>query len=664
MMRKGARKKGVVRMNGIIPETLTGKILRRHCIEEKSGAGLRSLVKADSVLFHDMSGILAFMGYDAMGMKSAGVEKPVVFTDHNLVSVSPATADDQAFVRSGAKAFGMRYSMAGNGICHSLYLERIGRPGMLLIGADSHTATCGALGMIGIGMGGMDTAVAMSGLPFRMTMPKVMEIRLRGRLSPGVSAKDAALLLLSRLTISGAVGSVLEYTGEGAAELTVPQRATMANMGAEMGATSSVFPADEQVRKYLAAQGREQDFIPLCADESAQYDARIELDLSAVVPMAAVPDRPDNGRPVSALERTRYSQIFIGSCTNGSYTDLARAALILQGRKVHPDTTLLVSCGSRQIYSMLLRDGYIAMMTDAGARILECGCGPCMGIGHAPASGTQVLRTTNRNFRGRSGTPDAGITLCSTETAAASAITGRLTAAHEVIDPKVLAGVCEPNAYPIDDSMFVNYSSTQGALAYSDHIRPIPVRLPMEDTICAAVSLKAGDGISTDDIVPAIPQAMTLRANIPALSAYIFRNLDPDFAVRCRKLGQSILVAGKNYAQGSSREHAAIGCMELGVRIVLTKSMHRIHRANLINYGVVPLLFEKESDYDAVNQGDLLETENILDSLRRTGCVTIKNLTAGTAFEVRSDLQADEINLLEAGGLLPMMARRAKAEVK
>ena len=645
------------------PETLTGKILRAHCVQDEAGVLQRPLMKADSVLFHDMSGILAFMGYDAMGMERSGVEKAVVFTDHNLVSVSHSTADDQAFVRSGAKAFGMHYSMAGNGICHSLYLERIGRPGMLLIGADSHTATCGALGMIGIGMGGMDTAVAMSGLPMRMAMPKVMEIRLCGRLSPGVSAKDAALVLLSRLTISGAVGMVLEYTGEGAAELTVPQRATIANMGAEMGATSSIFPADEQVRKYLAAQGREEDFIPLCADAGAQYDAHIELNLSEVVPMAALPGKPDHGRPISELERTAYSQIFIGSCTNGSYTDLVRAALILQGRKVHPDTTLLVSCGSRQVYSMLLRDGYIAMMTEAGARILECGCGPCMGIGHAPESGAQVLRTTNRNFRGRSGTPDAGITLCSTETAAASAIAGRLTAAHEVIDPKVLAGVCEPDIYPVDDSMLIDYGGTRGALAYSDHIRPIPVRPPMEDTIRAAVSLKAGDGISTDDIVPAIPQAMALRANIPALSAYIFRNLDPGFAIRCREMGQSIIIAGSNYAQGSSREHAAIGCMELGVRMVLAISMHRIHRANLINYGVVPLLFEKESDYSAICQGDLLEAENVISSLRQTGRVTIRNLTAGKTFTVRSDLQADEIDLLDAGGLLPMMARRAKAEV-
>lgn len=634
------------------------KILEAHCTEKGICPGMRAGFAVDSVLFHDMSAILAFMGYDAMGLRRAGVPLAAVFIDHNLVCASPSTADDQRFVRSGARAFGMRYSLAGNGICHSLYTERLGRPGMLLIGADSHTATCGALGMIGVGMGGMDVAMAMSGLPMRLTVPSVMRINLSGRLRPGVSAKDAALTLLARLTISGAVGKVIEYTGEGVKTLSVPERMTIANMGAEMGATSSVFPADEQVEAFLAAQQRSADFVPMAADADARYDYSEDLDLSAVVPMAALPGRPDRCCPVSEAERTAYTQIFIGSCTNGSYTDLARAAMILRGRRVHPDTTVIVSCGSRQIYQQLLRDGYIAMLTEAGARMLECGCGPCMGIGHAPASGAQVLRTSNRNFRGRSGTPDAGITLCGTETAAASAITGRLTAVHEVMDPAILVGVREPEVYLVDDAMFLDYSGEQAVLEYTDNIRPIPVRPPMEKHICAAVSLKAGDGISTDDIVPAVPQAMALRANIPALAKYIFRNLDPDFVDRCGKMGESIIVAGGNYAQGSSREHAAIGCMQLGVRIVLAKSMHRIHRGNLINYGVLPLLFEQKSDYDTISAGDVLEAEDVLESLRKAGRVIIRNRTTGSAFAARSDLKTDEIDMLAAGGLLPMARRR------
>lgn len=638
-------------------KNLTQKILEAHCVQKDTLCKASADFRVDSVLFHDMSGVLAFMGYDAMGLKRAGVPMPTVFTDHNLVSVASSAADDQKFVRSGAKAFGMKYSLAGNGICHSLYYARIGKPGMLLIGADSHTATCGALGMIGIGMGGMDVAIAMSGVPVRLAIPKVMQIRLSGRLSAGVSAKDASLELLRRLTISGAVGYVLEYTGEGVKTLTVPERATLANMGAEMGATSSVFPADEQVRVFLKAQQREQDFAFLAADTDAQYDETVLFDLAAVEPMVALPDRPDRGMPVSMCEKTPYSQIMIGSCTNGGYTDIARAALILKGKKVHPDTTLLVSCGSRQIYHMLLRDGYIEMLSQAGARILECACGPCMGIGQAPASGAQVLRTSNRNFRGRSGTPDARITLCGTETAAASAMTGRLTAVHEVMDPKLLDEIHEPTLYPVDDSMFLDYSTEHGELMYTDRIQPIPVRPPMGSRIRAKVSMKAGDGISTDDLVPAIPEAMGLRGNIPALSQFIFRNMDKAFVKRCETMGQSIIVAGESYAQGSSREHAAICCMQLGVQMVLAKSIHRIHRANLINYGVLPLLFECAEDYERISEGDELQAENVLECLKKNQKITIHNLTKKCTFVAVTDMREDELALVEEGGLLARMKR-------
>lgn len=648
-------------------KSLAHKILDAHRIAPDGSALRAGHYRVDSVLFHDMSGILPFIGCDAMGMRRANVPVPVVFTDHNLVSVDPATANDQAFVRSGARAFGLRYSLPGNGVCHSVYVHRIARPGMLLIGADSHTATCGAVGMIGIGMGGMDVGVAMSGLPFRLKTPKIMEVRLTGALRPGVSAKDAALALLRKLTISGAVGKILEYTGEGVGTLSVTQRATIANMGAEMGATSSIFPADERVRAFMTAQGRAADFTPMAADEDAEYDERVTLDLCAVEPMVALPGRPDRGCAVREAGAIPFSQIFIGSCTNGSYTDIARAAMVLRGRKVSPETTLLVSCGSRQIYAMLLRDGYIGMLVDAGARILECACGPCMGIGHAPASGAKVLRTSNRNFKGRSGTPDAEIYLCGTETAAASAITGRLTDVRDVIDPAELDAVREPAAYPVDDAMMIDYDRQwdgESRLRYTKNIRPIPVRPAMEGTIRAGVSLKAGDGISTDDIVPALPHLMTLRANIPELSKSIFHNLDLEFASRAVAMGDSVIVAGENYAQGSSREHAAIGCMHLGVRAVLVRSIHRIHRANLINYGVLPLLFERTEDYAAVSQGDMLELPDALRDLRREGRVRVRNLTTGGEFFARSDLSQDELDILAAGGLLPLMGERLGREEK
>lgn len=639
-------------MNGT--QNLVQKILSNHCGAGLPEPGARARFSVDSVLFHDMSAILAMMGYDAMELGKAGVDLPIVFNDHNLVMAEPAVAENQQFVRSCARAFGMRLSLPGNGICHSLYCERIARPGMLLIGADSHTATCGALGMIGIGMGGMDVAVAMSGTPVSLTVPGVLKVHLTGALRPGVSAKDAALTLLRELTISGALGKMIEYGGPAVAQLSVPQRMTLANMGAEMGATSSVFPTDEQVRRWMKAHGREDDYMPLCADDGACYDAEVQLDLTAVEPMIALPGRPDRGIPVADAQRIRFSQIFLGSCTNGSYTDLARAAMILKGKKVSPETTLIVTCASREVYRHLLRDGYLQMLTDAGARILECGCGPCMGIGQAPASGAKVLRTSNRNFKGRSGTPDAEIYLCGPETAAATVLSGVLTAVGEVMNPAVLDGIREPEVYQTDDSMMVDYAQDAGKTrpVYGKGIRPIPVREAMEDTLRAGVSLRMGDGISTDDIVPAVSGAMSLRSNIPALSDYIFRLLDPQFAARAREMGSSILVAGRDYAQGSSREYAAICCMALGVRAVLVKSMHRIHRSNLINYGVIPLLFESDEDYASIEQGDVLCFEDLHRQLT-AGRVRITNERTGKSFHVRADLGEDELEILFDGGLIP-----------
>ncbi|MEL7623015.1 MAG: aconitate hydratase [Clostridiales bacterium] len=638
----------------------TEKILLGHLCEGSLEPGEGNGFRADSVLMHDMSGLLACMGLEAMGLERAVIPLPVLFIDHNLISMDSGNPDSQSYLQSCAQRFGMCYSRPGNGICHSLYYHRLGRPGTLLIGADSHSATAGALGMLGIGVGGMDAALVLSGQPFRMKTPSLLEIRLAGSLPAGTCAKDAALILLRLLSAGGCLGKIVEYTGEGVKSLTVPQRATLANMGAEMGATSSVFPSDEQTAHFLAAQSREEDYIPLQADGDARYDETIEFDLSKVTPMVALPGQPDYGRPVAEAGKAAFSQVFIGSCTNGSYTDLARAALIFKGRKVAPGTDVLVSCPTRQIYGMLLRDGYLQMFADAGVRILECGCGPCMGIGQAPASRAVILRTSNRNYSGRSGTPEAHMYLCGTETAAASAVTGCLTAAHELMDVSLLEQVREPASYSIDDSMLLHYEKKPEPvrLRYAPNIRPLPVKEPPGSAISGRVSLKLGDGVSTDDIVPPDPRVLSLRANIPELSTYLFHHIDPEFARRAAELPGSVIVAGEGYAQGSSREHAAIGCMYLGVEAVLAKSIHRIHRANLINYGILPLLFEQAEDYAGIEQGDLLELKDLAAQLRSEKRISIKNLTRNTVFYAISDLSPREIRLLEAGGLIPYMRNK------
>lgn len=636
--------------------TVTEKILLAHLCEGSLEPGEGNGFRADSVLMHDMSGLLACMGLEAMGLERAAVPLPVLFADHNLISMDSGNPDSQSYLQSCAQRFGMCYSRPGNGICHSLYYHRLGRPGTLLIGADSHSATAGALGMLGIGVGGMDAALVLSGQPYRMKTPSLLEIRLTGSLPSGACAKDAALMLLRLLSAGGCLGKIVEYTGAGVKSLTVPQRATLANMGA----TSSVFPSDAQTVRFLAAQGREEDYLPLQADKDARYDETIEFDLSRVTPMVALPGQPDYGRPVAEAGKVAFSQVFIGSCTNGSYTDLARAALIFKGRKVASGTDVLVSCPTRQIYGMLLRDGYLQMFADAGVRILECGCGPCMGIGQAPASGAVILRTSNRNYPGRSGTPEAHMYLCGTETAAASAVTGRLTAAYELLDVSLLDQIREPERYSVDDSMLLHYEKDPEpvSLRYAPNIRPLPVKAPPGSGISGRVSLKLGDGVSTDDIVPPDPRILGLRANIPELSAYLFHRLDPEFPRRAAQLPGSVIVAGEGYAQGSSREHAAIGCMYLGVQAVLAKSIHRIHRANLINYGILPLLFEQAGDYAAIEQGDLLEVKDLAVQLRAEKRISIKNLTRNTAFYGISDLSHREIRLLEAGGLIPYMRNK------
>lgn len=635
--------------------TLTEKILQEHLVSGKLTKSEERVFRVDSTLVHDLSGLLTFLGFNAMHPRPTNVPLPLIFNDHNLVSMESSNLDDQNFLHSCARKFGLCYSKPGNGISHSIYYHRLGKPGTFLIGADSHTATAGALGMLGIGVGGLDVSLVLSGLPFRMKVPAVLEIRLEGRLPEGTCAKDASLMLLKQLSVKGCVGKIVEYTGCGVKTLTVPQRATLANMGVEMGATSSIFPSDEQTRRFFISQNRESDYRALFPDHDAYYEDSITFDLSSVVPMVALPGQPDYGCAVNETEKVAFSQIFIGGCTNGSYVDLARAALVLKGKKVSPNTHVLVSCGTHQIYNMLLHEGYLQMFVDAGVRILENSCGPCMGIGQVPASGAVVLRTTNRNYKGRSGTPDAKIYLSGTETAAASSITGYLTTADQVMDISILNDIKEPETYLVDDSMLVHYEyqPQQIALEYSNNIRPMPINDPLETNISCKVSIKLGDGVSTDDIVISEPHILTLRLNIPELSKYIFHNIDPEFPSRAVRMGKSVIIAGDGYAHGSSREHAAIGCMYLGVSTVIVKSMDRIHRANLINFGVLPLLFGNDKDYDCIELEDVLIIENVVRQLRESNSIQVRNETQNYSFKIISDLSSSEIDILEAGGLIP-----------
>ena len=630
-------------------KTLTEQILDRH----RSSGGYCP----DHTLVHDLSGLLAFMGFEAMDLPGIGVEKAFVFTDHDLTGMSPSTAADQAYLRSCARRFGAVYAPPGSGICHSLYYHRFARPGLLLAGADSHTATAGAVGMLGVGMGGMDIAVAMSGDGVHFPSPKVVEVRLTGALRPGASAKDAALTLLGRLGVKGLLGAVAEYTGPGVEGLSVHQRATFCNMGTEAGATSSLFPSDSQTLAFLRQQGREGDYRPMAPEAGAVYDRTISLELGEVEPAAACPGQPDRVRPVRELSGVRPVQVVIGSCTNGSYFDLARAAAVLQGRRVAVDT--LLACGSRDVLRQLERYGWLRVYLEAGVRLLDCGCGPCMGIGQMPRPGAVVLRSTNRNYPGRSGTADAEMYLCGAETATASAVTGHLTAMEALLDPAALAGVgLEPPLPPED--LFQVYHPTDVPLERGSSIKPLPVKAPPGADIAGPVSLKLGDGVSTDDIVPPRAEVLTLRPNIPALSAHLFASLDPDFPRRAKAMGTSFLVAGENYAQGSSREHAAIGCMYLGVEAVLACSIHRIHRANLINFGILPLLFADSADRDQIEAGDELCLPSVRAQLDQGPLVRIENRSHRRTIWARAELTARERAVWEAGGLVPYVSQRRK----
>ncbi len=631
--------------------TIAEKIIKRHLISGQMVTGQEIALKIDQTLTQDATGTMAYLEFETMGISQVKTEFSIAYVDHNTLQCGFMNADDHQYLQSVAAKYGVRFSRPGNGICHQLHLERFGKPGKTLIGSDSHTPTGGGLGMLAFGAGGMDVAVAMGGGAYYINMPKMFKVELTGRLRPFVTAKDAALKLLEILSVKGGVGAIIEWGGEGAKTLTVPERATITNMGAELGATTSIFPSDEQTRLFLKAQGREADFVPLESDPDAHYDRVIPIDLSALTPLIACPHSPDNVVEVSTLKNTKVDQVCIGSCTNSSLADMLKVAAILKGKTIAPGVNLSVSPGSRQVLSMLAACGALNDILASGARLLECACGPCIGMGFSPNSGGVSLRTFNRNFLGRSGTKDAQVYLVSPETAAASALTGYIT------DPTTLPPIPDirlPERFAIDDSSVLQplppAEAAEAVVVRGPNIKPFPKGKPVGDEISAQLVLKVGDNITTDHIMPAGAKVLPYRSNIPKMSEFCFEVCDPDFPARAKAAGSGIILGGSNYGQGSSREHAALVPMYLGIRAVVTKSFARIHVANLINAGILPLTFEDEADYDKFTQGDKLTISGILEGMD-TGFVTMKNETREQV-RLHCNLTQRQKEILLAGGLL------------
>lgn len=632
-------------------KTIAEKIIQAHLISGQMVTGQEIALKIDQTLTQDATGTMAYLEFETMDIPQVKTEFSIAYVDHNTLQCGFMNADDHQYLQSVAAKYGVRFSRPGNGICHQLHLERFGKPGKTLIGSDSHTPTGGGLGMLAFGAGGMDVAVAMGGGAYYINMPKMFKVELTGRLRPFVTAKDAALKLLEILSVKGGVGAIIEWGGEGAKTLTVPERATITNMGAELGATTSIFPSDEQTRLFLKAQGREADFVPLESDPDAHYDRVISIDLSALTPLIACPHSPDNVVEVSTLKNTKVDQVCIGSCTNSSLADMLKVAAILKGKTIAPGVNLSVSPGSRQVLSMLAACGALNDILASGARLLECACGPCIGMGFSPNSGGVSLRTFNRNFLGRSGTKDAQVYLVSPETAAASALTGYIT------DPMTLPPIPEialPEHFAIDDSSVLQplppEQAADAQVIRGPNIKPFPKGRPVEDEIGAQLVLKVGDNITTDHIMPAGAKVLPYRSNIPKMSEFCFEVCDPAFPARAKEAGSGIILGGSNYGQGSSREHAALVPMYLGIRAVVTKSFARIHVANLINAGILPLTFENEADYDKFTQGDKLTISGIYEGMN-TGFVTMKN-EQGAEARLHCNLTQRQKDILLAGGLL------------
>jgi len=632
---------------------LTHKIIAEHLVAGSLTPGEEIAIRIDQTLTQDSTGTMAWLQFEALGLPRVRTELSVSYVDHNMLQTDFRNADDHRFLQTIAARYGAYFSRPGNGICHQVHLERFAVPGKTLLGSDSHTPNAGGLGMLAIGAGGLDVAVAMGGGPFHLTMPRVLGVRLSGRLRPWVSAKDVILELLRRLTVKGGVGKVVEYFGPGVATLSVPERATICNMGAELGATSSLFPSDEQTRAFVEAQGREAAFRPLAADEDAAYDEVLELDLSALEPLIACPSSPDNVRPVREVEGTPVAQVCIGACTNSSYDDLMVVAAVLKGQRVHSQVSLTVTPGSRQVATRIARNGALADLLAAGARVLESACGPCIGMGQAPATGAISVRSFNRNFRGRSGTADDAVYLASPATCAATALCGVITDPRRLGLPPALAHEA-PDALALSDSLIIPPAEAPEAVEVvrGPNIKPLPLADRLPASLRARVLIKTGDNITTDHILPGGAQVLPLRSNVPALAEYVFWRVDPEFVARAREWGGGIIVGGLNYGQGSSREHAALVPMYLGVRAVIARSYARIHHANLINFGILPLVFMAEADYEALQQADELELADLPGALRAGGPLHVVNHTQGTQFEVLHGLTPREIEIVLAGGLL------------
>ena len=634
--------------------TLTEKILKAHLVDGEFVKGQEIGIRIDQTLTQDATGTMAYLEYEAMGVPRVRTEKSVAYIDHNTLQSGFENADDHRFIGSVCKKHGIYFSRPGNGICHQVHLERFGIPGKTLIGSDSHTPTGGGIGMIAIGAGGLDVAVAMGGGAYYITYPKIVKVNLTGKLSPWVSAKDVILEVLRRMSVKGGVGKVIEYCGEGVKTLTVPERATITNMGAELGATTSIFPSDETTLAFLKAQDRADVWSELKADDDAVYDEQIDIDLSQLVPLAACPHSPDNVKSVNEIGKLKIDQVCIGSCTNSSYVDMMKVAHILKGNTVDPSVSLAIAPGSKQVLNMIAENGALADMIAAGARILESACGPCIGMGQSPNSKGVSLRTFNRNFEGRSGTKDGQIYLVSPEMAAVSALTGYLT------DPRTLGDMPEfklPEHFKINDNMVVPPADEADMdsveVLRGPNIKPFPQTSPLDDSIDCQVSLKVGDNITTDHIMPAGAKILPLRSNIPAISQHCFTVCDEDFPRRAKNMGKSIIVGGSNYGQGSSREHAALAPLYLGIKAVLVKSFARIHRANLINAGILPLTFVNEADYDKINQGDEIVLADVrADVEADMSKLTVVNKTTGVEIPVLCELTGRTKDIILAGGLL------------
>lgn len=640
--------------------TIAQKIIKQHLVSGDMTVGSEVALKIDQTLTQDATGTMAYLEFETMGIDRVKTEKSVAYIDHNTLQSGFENADDHIYIQSVAQKHGIYFSRPGNGICHQVHLERFGIPGKTLIGSDSHTPTGGGIGMLAFGAGGLDVAVAMGGGAYYITMPKMFKVNLTGKLNPFVTAKDVSLEILRILSVKGGVGAIIEWGGEGVKTLSVPERATITNMGTELGATTSIFPSDEITREFLKAEGREEDYVPLCSDEDAQYDRIIDINLSELEPLIACPHSPDNIVTVKSLKGTKVNQVCVGSCTNSSLADMLKVAALLKGKVIKPSVSMSVSPGSKQVLSMLADSGALSDILASGARLLECACGPCIGMGFSPNSAGVSLRTFNRNFEGRSGTADGQVYLVSPETAVAAAIFGEIT------DPRELGTMPEikmPDKFKIDDSAVIPPADEKTAknleVLRGPNIKPFPESFPQEDSLSAPLILKVGDNITTDHIMPAGAKILPYRSNIPHLSQFCFGVCDKTFPERAKKAGKGIVVGGSNYGQGSSREHAALVPLYLGVRVVIAKSFARIHIANLINAGIMPLTFKNADDYEKLAEGDALELKDIYKGFD-SGEIILHNKTNGEEIPLECDFTDRQKEILKAGSLLQYTTKEAK----